>query len=377
MPYFDNASTTHPKPPEVIEAMRRFMTDCGVSPGRGEYRAAAQCTRLVEDVREAITAHIGARQPERTVFTASCTDALNLAIHGVIQPGDHVVTTMLEHNSVMRPLETLRAAGTISLTCVPFDAEGCVDPAEVAAALKTNTRLVVLNHASNVTGVIQPAAEIGAIARNAGAYFLLDAAQTIGLVEIDVAAMSVDLLAMPAHKELLGPPGLGMLWVDPRVEIRAVRQGGTGADSASALQPVEWPYFLEAGTPNSVAIAGLRAALAYLEPTATLARLRKLLDLLAARLEKIPGVTLLATRNNARRVNTLAITVDGYTASEVAAILDESFDVAVRAGLHCAPNAHRQLGTFPEGAVRLSPGPFTSEDEIDLLADALVEIVAA
>jgi len=377
MIYLDNASTTFPKPATVAAAMQRFLSEVGASPGRGAYAAAITTERIISDVRRVLTRMIGGDDPSRMIFTGSCTDSLNLAIHGVLREGDHVVTTTVEHNSVSRPLETLRQRGFITLTRVPFGADGRVDPDAVAAALQPNTRLVTLNHASNVTGAIQPAAAIGPVVRRHGAYLLLDAAQTAGLLNIDLDAWCVDLLAFPAHKEMLGPPGLGLLYVGPGVDIAPLRQGGTGGDSAHPVQPEDWPHRLETGTPNTVGIAGLQAALKELAPEATLARLRarcaRLLKGLAGheRIHHVGGAGVDAC------VGTLSLTIDGLGVEDAAAILDESFGIAVRAGLHCAPYAHQTLGTFPDGTIRISPGPYTTETEIDRAIEALVEIAAS
>jgi len=372
--YLDNASTTFPKPAGVAEAMVRFMRECGASPGRGGYAAAVAAERVVADVRRRLTQLVGGDDTARMVFTSSCTDALNLAIHGVLREGDHVVTTALEHNSVSRPLETLRACGWITLSRVGFGESGAIDPEEMRRAVTPKTRLITLNHASNVTGVIQPVAEVGAIAAERNILYLLDAAQTLGLVEVDVAAWHVGLLAFPAHKELLGPPGLGGLYVARGVEVEPLRQGGTGGDSAHPVQPEEWPARLEAGTPNAAGIAGLGAALAVLNPAAALAHVRARLARFLEGIGENANIRRLASAPVAQTVGTCAVVIDGMGVEETGAILDESFDIAVRTGLHCAPYAHRVLGTFPDGAVRVSPGPYTTDAEIDAAVAAFCEI---
>lgn len=376
MIYLDNASTTFPKPPEVLAAMQQYLGACGVSPGRGGYAAAMVAERLVSGVRRRLTQLVRGDEPARMVFTANGSDALNLAIHGVLRAGDHVVTTALEHNSVSRPLETLRRRGVITLTRVGFGADGMVDPDEIARAITPQTRLVALNHASNVTGAIQPAGEIGAIALRHEVLFLLDVAQTIGLLDIDVSGWRVDLLAFPVHKELLGPPGVGALFVGPDVDIVPVRQGGTGGNSADPLQPVEWPARLETGTPNTLGIAGLSGALSVLEPARALATVRARLGRFLEGIADIPRARRIGRADPGACVGTCSLLIDGLGADEVGAILDDSFGIAVRAGLHCAPYAHRQLGTFPDGTVRVSPGPFTTEAEIDA-AVAAVRAIAA
>ncbi|HRX85207.1 MAG TPA: aminotransferase class V-fold PLP-dependent enzyme [Phycisphaerae bacterium] len=365
MIYLDNASTTYPKPGRVAAAMQAYLTQSGVSPGRGGYAAAVSAERMLADVRRRLTQLVRGDEPTRMIFAANGTDALNLAIHGVLRAGDHVVTTALEHNSVSRPLETLRRRGMITLTRVGFGADGVIDPGEIARAITPQTRLVALNHASNVTGAIQPAREVGAITARHDVLFLLDAAQTIGVIDIDISAWRVDLLAFPAHKELLGPPGVGALFVGPEVDIVPVRQGGTGGDSADPLQPPDWPSRLESGTPNTVGIAGLAAALHGLEPLKTLATVRACMAHFLDGVAEVPGIHRVGTAPVDRCVGTASVIIDGIGVEEAGAILDESFDIAVRAGLHCAPYAHRQYGTFPDGTIRVSPGPFTTPREID------------
>lgn len=374
MIYLDNASTTYPKPAAVTQAMTHYLTDIGASPGRGAYAASREASQMVSDTRRKIVRLVNGYQPDHVVFTANCSDALNTAFHAVLRKGDHVVTTMLEHNSVNRPLQAMTDAEFITHTRVPFSQEGFVDPADVEAAITPATRLVVLNHASNVTGLIQPAAEIGAIARKHGALYMLDAAQTIGLLDIDMVALNADLLAFPAHKELLGPPGVGVLHVGERPDVRPWKQGGTGGDSATPVQPTEWPHILEAGTPNTVGIAGLSAALDVLDPAATLAHLRRMITLLIEQIEKTPAIRIIGSRDADRRVGTLSVVIEGISPTDISAILDGSFGICVRAGLHCAPYACRQLGVFPDGTVRIAPGPFTTEEEIEKTADALASI---
>jgi cysteine desulfurase family protein len=374
MIYLDNASTSFPKAPGVADAIAAFLTEIGASPGRGGYAAAVASERIAEDVRRRLTRLVGGRHPERMIFTASCTDALNLAIRGVLREGDHVVTTLLEHNSVSRPLQALADAGFIVLSRVKFSAGGFVDPDDVAAALTPRTRLVAVTHASNVLGAIQPIAEIGRLLAEHDAYFLVDAAQSIGLLEIDVAAQHIDLLAFPTHKELLGPPGLGALYVAPHVDIEPWRLGGTGADSAAAHYPAEWPHRLEAGTLNMVGIAGLQAALEGLNPPAALVHVRAMMDRLLAGIADVPGVHLYGLTDPRRCVGALSLCLDPLPPEDLGAVLDASFGICVRSGLHCSPYTHRHIGTFPEGTVRVSPGPYTTAEEIDRFIEAIREL---
>ena len=341
---------------------------------------ALRCANIVGDARRKLTHLVGGDDPQRMILCLNCTDALNMAIKGVVSEGDHVIITELEHNSVNRPLQALADADTIELTRLPADKSGVVEADDFRRAWKSNTRLAVCTHASNVLGTIQPAAEIGRIVRERDGLFLLDAAQTIGLVPVSVSEMQVDLLAFPGHKELFGPPGTGGLYVGPRADLHPWREGGTGGDSATPTQPTEFPYCLEAGTPNTVGLAGLNAAVDYVnefEAGRMLAEARALLKPLVAELGEDRRFTVHGPANTGRRVGVVSVTVEGAGAEEVAAILDESFDVAVRAGLHCAPYTHRALGTAPEGTVRISVGPFNTADEIAQTVRALREVAGS
>jgi selenocysteine lyase/cysteine desulfurase len=313
------------------------------------------------------------------VFTPNATLALNIALHGLLPPGAHVVTTALEHNAVMRPLRALEQRGVLVSVVLPCGRDGTLDAEAVHAALRPDTRLIVCVHASNVCGTVLPICEIGAAARERGIPLLVDAAQTVGAWPIDLHADHIDLLAFTGHKALLGPVGTGGLYVGPRATLRPWREGGTGGDSANPTQPTEYPHALEAGTPNTVGIAGLGEALRYLARRG----IRELADhetKLAARLwerlEGEPWAILYGPRPapGQPRTGVVSLNVKERGPAEVGAILDTSFGIAVRAGLHCAPGAHHFLGTFPEGTVRASPGPFTTEADIDALAAALREI---
>jgi selenocysteine lyase/cysteine desulfurase len=301
-----------------------------------------------------------------------------MAFKGVLADGDHVVTTDLEHNSVSRPLRALELAGKITLTRIKADGSGTIDPEAIRKAVTARTRLIAVTHASNVLGTVQPIAEVGRIARERGAIFLVDAAQTAGVVAIDVQALNIDLLAFPGHKSLLGPTGTGALYVGPRAALRAWREGGTGGDSSSETQPKEFPYFLEGGTPNVLGVAGLSAGIKYVTEQG-LDKIRAhevgLIERLWRRLDEIGGFEIFGHRDPARRVGTLSFRNEALPAAELGGILDQAFDIAIRPGLHCAPYIHRAIGTFPEGAVRVSPGPFSTEADVDQMAKALAEIV--
>jgi cysteine desulfurase family protein len=377
MIYLDNAATSFPKPESVYQALDAFARQNLANPGRAGHKMALAAERALDDCRHLLNQFFDGKEPERFVFTLNATDALNMAFKGVLADGDHVITTDLEHNSVSRPLRALELAGRISLTHVRADGGGTIEPDDVRKAVTPRTRLVVLTHASNVLGTVQPVEEVGRIAREHDLLFLVDAAQTAGVLAIDVQAMNIDLLALPGHKSLLGPTGTGALYAGPRTRLRAWREGGTGGDSASETQPREMPYFLEGGTPNVLGVAGLSAGIRYVQERG-LADLHghevALTERLWRRLEELPGCEVFGHRDAARRVGTLSFRSAALPAAEMGGILDQAFDVAVRPGLHCAPYIHRALGTFPEGTVRVSPGPFSTAADIDHLADALAEI---
>jgi cysteine desulfurase family protein len=372
--YLDNATTSWPKPPAVVEAMTRYLNEVGASPGRAAYAGAVEADRIVADVRRRLTELFDGDDSRRMILCHNCTDALNMAIKGALGEGDHVVTTVLEHNSVSRPLQALAEVGFIGLTRVPASAGGFVDPDQIARAIRPHTRLIACTHASNVLGTIQPLEEIGRLARRHEALFLADVAQTAGVVPISIKRMHVDLLAFPGHKSLLGPPGTGGLYVGGRATLRPWREGGTGGDSASPTQPGEYPHLLEAGTANTVGIAGLRAALEALDPARALAHERELLGRLLDGISENRKVHPVGDQSPDKRVGTLSLVIEGLSPEEAAGVLDESFGIAVRAGLHCAPDTHRATGTFPEGTLRISPGPATTAGEIDVLIEALDQI---
>jgi cysteine desulfurase family protein len=379
MIYLDNAATSFPKPEAVYQALDRFARSSLANPGRAGHKMALAAEHALDDARHLLNQLFRGEGPERFVFTLNCTDALNMAFKGVLAEGDHVITTDLEHNSVSRPLRKLELDGRITLTRLHADRGGTVDPDDFRKATTPRTRLIALTHASNVLGTVQPVAEVGRLARERGLLFLVDAAQTAGVVPIDVRALHIDLLAFPGHKSLLGPTGTGALYVGPRATLRAWREGGTGGDSASETQPAEFPYFLEGGTPNVLGVAGLAAGVKYVQDQG-LDRIHahevRLTERLWRRLDEIGGYEVFGHRDLSRRVGTLSFRSEALPAAELGGILDQAFDVAVRPGLHCAPYIHRALGTFPEGTVRVSPGPFSTEQDIDHLARALAEITA-
>lgn len=377
MIYLDNAATSFPKPEPVYRELQDYLRRHGANPGRGGHQWAVRVEKAMDDTRNLLARFFGMDDHRRVIFTLNGTDSLNMAIKGVLRPGDHVVTSLLEHNSVSRPLKQLEADGRIRLTQLPFSQEGFVDPEDFRRALTPQTRLVVLLHASNVLGTLQPVAEVGRICRRQGPLFLVDAAQTAGVVPIDMQAMQIDLLAFPGHKALFGPPGIGVLLVGHRVEPLPWREGGTGFDSEDPLQPRRFPHLLEGGTPNTLGVAALNAGLRFVtgEGLDTIRRHeQRLLARLTESLRDNPRIRLFGSLDPRRRVGSVALNREGYSSSEVGMILDNSFEIAVRPGLHCAPYLHRRLGTAPEGAVRISPGYFNTEEDVDRCLSALEQL---
>ena len=378
--YLDNAATSFPKPDCVWAAVKDYNRRLGSAVGRGAYRAGIDATALVERCRKRVAGLLRAESPDRIVFTFNGTDSLNLALHGALRAGDHVVTSVMEHNSVLRPLSELRRRMGIEVSHVPADAGGLVDPAGIRRALRPNTRLIALVHASNVTGAIQPIAEAGRIARESGALFLIDAAQSAGSIPIDLSLLPVDLLACPGHKGLLGPLGTGILYIRPGVDenLASLRQGGTGTQSEQDVQPEALPEKYESGNHNAPGLVGLEASVGWLLERGVEQVHRHeqaLVEQLLESLSAIPSIRLFGAKTERDRVGVVSLAVDGFEPQDVAAILDQNFGVEVRAGLHCAPLAHRAIGSFSGGGtVRLSVGPFTTSSDIEAAAAALRQI---
>lgn len=387
--YFDNAATSFPKPPGVAEAIQHQLLNVGASAGRGAYREAVDAGKLLDRLRTRIRRLFHAQPADSVVFTLNGTDALNLAIKGIVRDHGHVVTTSMDHNSVLRPLSAMQQTRGIAWTPVPADPSTThVDPRAIVAALQPETQLVVVNHASNVTGAIQPIAEIAAACARRGVPLLVDAAQTAGHVPIDIGELGPCMLAMPGHKGLLGPTGTGVLVIHESIapRLRSVREGGTGSSSELPVQPPHLPDLLEAGSHNAIGLAGLDASLAWLEERGidAIAKHEHLLvqQMLPA-LAGMAGLTLFgpgaaATDNHFARVGVFSVRVDGMEPAEVSAILETSFGILSRSGLHCAPLAHQTIGTHNQGGTtRLSLGPFLGADDVDAAIHALRDIARA
>ncbi len=380
MIYFDNAATSWPKPPEVARAMAHFMSDVGANPGRSGHRLSVEAGRILYQAREAVAELFNAPDPLRVVLGANVTEALNLVLRGYLHPGDHVVVSAMEHNAVMRPLRALERQG-VALTVVTCSPEGFLEPASVEEALRPNTVLVVLNHASNVVGTLLPVAEVGAICRQRGLLLLVDTAQTAGAYPVDVQADRIDLLAFTGHKSLYGPMGTGGLIVGERVDLarlEPLKRGGTGSRSEREEQPDFLPDVYESGTPNAVGLAGLAAGVRWVLGRGVetiraheVALTQQLIDGLRA----IPGVTVYGGLDANRQTATVSFNVAGMDSSVVGLRLDEEHDIMCRVGLHCAPAAHKTLGTFPVGTVRFGLGASNTAAEVETALEAVRQLV--
>ena len=379
--YLDNAATSWPKPDKVYEFMVEFYRRCGVNPGRSGFDKAIEAGNIVEDLRKRLTRFFGGDEdaPERLCFGYNATDALNLLIQGILSPGDHVISTNLEHNSVIRPINHLVRDWQVEATWVPFDGRGFVEPDAIKKAIRKNTKLVVVNHGSNVIGTVQPIAEIGEICRATGVLLVVDVSQTAGKVPIDMKAMNVDALAFTGHKSLMGSTGIGGLCVRKAVEIRQTRSGGTGVKSAYPYHLEEYPYRLDYGTPNMVGIASLWAGQDWMEEEGGIdaihAREMQLAQKLVDGFRGIDGVVTYCADDLKNHISTISMNVEGYEAGNVGIMLDVDFNIATRTGLHCAPLVHRQLGTEKvHGSVRFAIGPFNTEQHIDAAITAVADI---
>lgn len=374
--YLDNAATTYPKPEQVYAAMDSFMREVGGSAGRSGHWRAVETGRMVYESREKLASLLGVGDPLRLVFTRNATEALNLAILGTLQQGDHVVTTSMEHNSVLRPLTAARRLG-VRTTVVDCGADGMLDPARLGEVTTPLTRLFVVNHVSNVNGVIQPVADVAELARAKGVTLLVDAAQSAGRLEIDFASSGIDLLAFTGHKELFGPQGTGGLCIRESIEPLPLCFGGTGSRSSEFEQPEELPERYESGTLNAPGIVGLGAGTSFIAATG-LAEVRshelELLGRLLEGLARLAHVRVHGPERTEDRVGIVALTFDNMSPPDAAAALDQRYGIATRAGLHCAPSAHRTIGTLETGVLRVSTGYLNTPDDVDYLVECLGEI---
>ncbi len=382
MIYCDNAATTFPKPASVARAMSEHLAHEAVNPGRAGFDLALQAAAAIDALRRDLGQFFNnpAADPDRTIFAANATTALNLAIGGLCRDGDHVVAEATAHNSVLRPLHMLHRQGRITFDLAPCDGSGFVDPADVERLINPATRLVILNHAGNVTGAVQDVRQVGRICRDRDALLLLDTAQSAGVLEVDMARDNIDAVAFTGHKGLMGPTGTGGLVLGPRAEPESILWGGTGVRSAQLTQPSRLPYRLEAGTLNAVGLAGLAAGLAWVRaegPARLAAREAELATEFAALCRGIPGLNVLGhdPHSTRRHLAVVSLTVPGMDPEKIGILLDVQWGIAVRTGLHCAPLVHQALGTAPSGTVRFGFGPFNQKDQLPRLREALTAVV--
>lgn len=376
MVYFDNAATSFPKPRIVYDEIMEAMITYGANPGRSGHKIALRASRGIFDTRNKISKMFNIKNPMNVILTFNCTESLNMGIKGFLKPGDHVVTTSMEHNSVLRPITFLEKLG-IKNTIVKGDSMGRINPKDIEDSIKPETRMIVTTHISNLTGTIVDIEAIGKIAKSHGIIYLVDAAQSAGVYNIDVQKMNIDMLAFPGHKSLLGPQGTGGLYVREGIDIVEAFQGGTGSVSNSLEQPDIMPDKFESGTPNAPGIIGLGAGIGYILET-DMDNIRKKEEELTRHfieeVQKIEGIKLYGPLEMGKHAPVVALNIGDGDSSEISYILDEEYDIAVRPGLHCAPLAHKTIGTFKQGVIRFSFGFENTHDEIEFGIKALKDI---
>jgi cysteine desulfurase family protein len=379
MIYLDNAATSWPKPESVYRAMDDFARNRAGNPGRAGHRLAVESEKTVQGCREAVARLLHAESPDQIILTLNATDGLNIAQKGLLRPGDHVITSHTEHNSINRPISAMAAAGMITYDKAASAPDGSVPASELERLIRKNTRLLAITHCSNVLGVLNPIDEYAKLARSRGILTLIDASQSVGIVPIDVQALGVDMVAFPGHKNLFGPMGTGALYVRKGVELRAFREGGTGFKADEEVHPSEMPFRLEGGTPNAHGYAGLLAGVEFVEREGSAKILRHERELalrFADALRENPKVVVHGCLARDRQTGPVSITIRGAEPAEVGRIMDEKYGVACRPGLHCAPGTHKFLGTFPKGTVRFSFGYFNTIEHADAALRAVNEVAA-
>ena len=379
--FLDNGATSYPKPEEVYTFMDHFYRNFGVNPGRSGYDLCMETGELVEKTRDMLTKFFNGKDPNRLCFSYNSTDALNLIINGMLEEGDHAVSTTIEHNSVLRPLYHLYKYKGVEVDHIPFDRKGFVDPDDFPKKIKKNTKLVIVNHASNVIGTIQPVKEIGKYCKEREIPFVVDVSQSAGKIPVDIEELNIDVIAFTGHKSLLGPTGIGGLYVREGIEIRHTKAGGTGVRSAVPTHLFEYPYRLEYGTLNTLGVAGLHAGLKWIQRKGLKNIHRqemRLATMLRDGLKNIEGVTLYCQDDLTDHIAIFLFNIDGLEALNTGTILDVDYNIACRTGLHCAPLAHKQLGTAKlHGAARVGIGPFNTEEHIKIAIEAVKEIAAS
>jgi len=378
--YMDNAATTFPKPKEVYDFMHTFYQECGVNPGRSGFDKALEAEEIVHSTRTMLMQMFNGSDPNRLTFSNNASDSLNMIIDGMLEQGDHVITSNVEHNSVLRPLYHKKHDGMIDVTYIPFDDKGYIDPDDVKKAFRENTKMVILNHCSNVIGTIQPITQVGRYCREAGIWFVVDASQTAGAIKIDIEKMNIDILAFTGHKCLMGPTGTGGSYVRKGVPIKGARYGGTGVRSAYPFHLKEFPYRMEIGTLNIVGVAGLYAAQKWLRKHDYEKIHQKemvLWDKLRKGIQEIDGVITYCAESTENHNAVLSLNINGWESGDVGTMLDVDYNIACRTGLHCAPLVHVSLGTDTiHGSARLSLGAFNTEAHVDLAIEAIRNIAA-
>ena len=376
--YLDNSATSFPKPEIVYEFMDSFYRTHGVSPGRSGFDAAIETEEIVQNTRKMLTGIFNGDDPNRLTFSYNASDSLNMILMGLAEKGDHVVTTKLEHNSVLRPLHHLELNGVIKVTHIPFDKHGYIHPDDIKKAIKKNTKMVVVNHGSNVIGTVQAIADIGKICKEAGVCFVVDASQSAGAIPIDMKAMGIDALAFTGHKCLMGPTGIGGSYIMEDLPIKGTRFGGTGVRSAQKTHLTEFPYRMECGTLNTIGVAGLYAGTKWVLEQGIEklhAQEMALWEKLKNGVKDIENITLYCADGPANRNAVLSMNIDKFDSGDVGTLLDVDYDIACRTGLQCAPLVHEGIGTIDlHGTVRLSIGPFNTEAHIDAAIAALKDI---
>ncbi|MCR8745889.1 aminotransferase class V-fold PLP-dependent enzyme [Romboutsia lituseburensis] len=376
MIYLDNAATTYPKPEKVYDAVLDCMKNYCANPGRAGHKLAMRAAREIYDARENIAKLFNIDNPMTIVFTNNATDSLNLAIKGVVKKGDHIITTSMEHNSVIRPIKSLEKDG-IENTIVECDKDGFLNPEDIKNAIKENTKLIVTTHASNVAGTIVDIKEVGKIAKEKNVLYLVDASQTAGVYDINVKDINVDMIAAPGHKCLLGPQGTGILYIREDLKIDILKEGGTGSRSEDLFQPDLTPDKYESGTHNTPGIVGLNEGVKFILETGVdsiRAHEEELCQYMLDRLNEVPNIVIYGPKDSKKRAAVISINIPKIDSGEITFLLDSEYDIATRSGIHCAPLAHKTLGTLEQGAVRFSLGYFNTKNDIDEAVRALKEI---
>lgn len=376
MIYLDNAATTYPKPDRVYNAVMDCMKNYCANPGRAGHKLAMKAAREIYDARENIAKLFNIDNPMSIVFTNNATDSLNLAIKGVVKSGDHIVTTSMEHNSVIRPIKSLEKHG-VENTIVKCDKDGFLNIEDLKKAIKPNTKLIVTTHASNVCGTIIDIKSVGEVAKDNNILYLVDASQTAGVYDINVAKINVDMIAAPGHKCLLGPQGTGILYIRDGLNVNILKEGGTGSKSEELFQPELLPDKYESGTHNTPGIVGLNEGIKFIFEEG-IENIRsheeELCQYMLDKLENVPNITIYGPKDSKKRAAVISINIDNIDSGEITFLLDSEYDIATRSGIHCSPLAHETLGTLEQGAVRFSLGYFNTKEDIDKAVKALQNI---